>query len=292
MSGIHPTCLWPLAAGLGEGPVWHRESGALYFVDILGGSIHRLAVATGVTTTWPLAGRPGFLLPFADGSFLCGMQHGLYRFDPADGSCRKLLEVEPELPGNRINDGFVDPAGRLWFGTMDDGESAASGSLYQLGDDARLMCRDQGYVITNGPAMSPDGRTLYHGDTVARQVYAFDVGPDGALSRRRVFARPCGEGYPDGMAVDADGCLWIAIFGGARIERWSADGRLAGTVRLPCDQVTKLAFGGDDLRTVYVTTARKGLGAEALQRQPLAGGLFAFRAPVAGLPQGICRAWP
>ncbi|AJG23535.1 Xylonolactonase [Cupriavidus basilensis] len=282
--------MWQLGAELGEGPVWHQGSSAVYFVDIKGRRIHRFAIATGAMRSWPVDSQPGFIVPLDDGGFLCGMQDGLYRFDPADGACRRLKEVEPDLPGNRINDGFVDPAGRLWFGTMDDGEAAPSGSLYQVGDDGRTWRRDSGYVITNGPAMSPDARTLYHADTVKRLVYAFDVGQDGALSRRREFARLCGTGYPDGMAVDADGHLWIAVFGGARIERWSPDGRLAGVVRFPCDNVTKLAFGGDDLRTVYVTTARKGLSPAALALQPLAGGLFSFRAPTRGLPQMSCKA--
>jgi len=289
MKDNDPVCLWQLGAELGEGPVWHPAANAVYFVDVKRRHIHRFSAATGETHTWAVAGQPGFLAPLNERVFLCGMQDGLYRFDTETGHCHRLIEVEPQLPGNRINDGFVDPHGRLWFGTMDDGEASASGSLYQLGDDGRLLLRDGGYVITNGPAMSPDARTLYHADTVQRLVYAFDVGQDGALSGRRIFVRLSGKGYPDGMAVDADGHLWIAVFGGARIERWSPQGVLVDVVRFPCDNITKLAFGGDDLRSVYVTSARKGLSPEALRQQPLAGGLFSFRAPVGGLAPTLCR---
>ncbi|MCY0854086.1 SMP-30/gluconolactonase/LRE family protein [Cupriavidus sp. D39] len=291
MRNGHPICLWQLGAELGEGPVWHQRSNSVYFVDIKGRKIHRYSTATGEKHSWPVDGQPGFVVPLADEHFLCGMQDALYLFDPADGACRRLKEMEPGLPGNRINDGFVDPAGRLWFGTMDDSEASPTGSLYRVDDDGQPRRCDSGYVITNGPAMSPDARTLYHADTVKRLVYSFDVGQDGSLSRRRVFARLSGKGYPDGMVVDADGHLWIAVFGGARIERWSPGGSLVDVIRFQCDNITKLAFGGDDLRTVYVTTARKGLSLREREQQPLAGGLFSFRAPVSGLPQMACKAW-
>ena len=285
MNTIRPVCVWPLNAELGEGPLWHGTERAVYFVDIKGRRIHRFCTATGAKQSWTVPGQPGFIAALSERFLLCGMQGGLHRFDPLDGHCLKLAEVEPGLPGNRINDGFVDPHGCLWFGTMDDAEAAASGSLYQVGEGGQLSRRDAGYVITNGPAMSPDARTLYHADTVRRLVYAFDVGHDGALSEKRIFAHLSGSGFPDGMAVDADGFVWIALFGGGRIERWSPDGVLADAVQFPCANVTKLAFGGDDLRSVYVTTAWKGLSPEERERQPLAGGLFLFRAPASGLPQ-------
>jgi xylono-1,5-lactonase len=197
------------------------------------------------------------------------------------------------MPGNRLNDGFVDPSGHLWFGSMDDGEEQPDGSLYRVSDDGKLVIQDSGYVITNGPALSPDGRTLYHGDTLRRVVYAFDVSDDGTLSRKRTFAYISGDGYPDGMAVDADGFVWIALFGGWRIERFSPDGKRVEQVPFPCANVTKLAFGGDDLRTAYVSTAWKGLSEKERLQQPLAGGLFSFRSPTPGQPQAQCtRGFP
>ncbi|RYE86323.1 MAG: SMP-30/gluconolactonase/LRE family protein, partial [Oxalobacteraceae bacterium] len=188
--------------------------------------------------------------------------------------------------GNRFNDGHVDAAGRLWFGSMDNGESEATGTLYRFdgaGQSARAM--DAGYIITNGPAISPDATTLYHTDTLARTIHAFDLGPDGAINGKRLFVAHEGSGHPDGMAVDAEGHLWVAVFGGWRIDRYDPQGRKVGEVRFPCANITKPAFGGDDLRTVYATTARKGLSEADLLAQPLAGGLFTFRADAPGLPQ-------
>ncbi|MGF6297159.1 D-xylonolactonase [Paraburkholderia sp. WC7.3d] len=283
-----PVCVWALGAELAEGPLWQAAENAVYFVDIKGRRIHRLSVATGEQRTWQAPDQPGFLAPLADRTFVCGLPSGLHRFDPASGEFSKLIDVEPQLPGNRLNDGFVDAQGRLWFGSMDDGEEAPSGTLYRVNEQGAAIGQDDDYVITNGPAMSPDGRTLYHNDTMRRVVYAFDVAADGTLSGKRIFAAISGDGHPDGMAVDADGFVWIALFGGWRIERYSPAGELVDQVPLPCANVTKLAFGGDDLQTVYVSTAWKGLTAVERQHQPQAGGLFSFRAPVAGQAQARC----
>ncbi|TDV16426.1 SMP-30/gluconolactonase/LRE family protein [Paraburkholderia caballeronis] len=289
MNTIAPVCEWPVEATLGEGPVWHAAERAVYFVDIKSRRVHRLSVDTGERRTWDAPAQPGFVLPLDDGAFVCGLQGGLHRFTPADGTFSMVLPVEADRPGNRLNDGYVDAQGRLWFGSMDDAEEAPDGVLYRVDTNGALVAQDRDYVITNGPAASPDGRTLYHVDTLRRVIYAFDLAADGELSGRRVFAAIAGTGYPDGLTVDADGFVWIALFGGARIERYAPDGTLVGHVAFPCPNVTKLAFGGDDLRTVYATTARKGLDADALARAPLAGALFSFRAPVAGQEQQRCR---
>jgi sugar lactone lactonase YvrE len=283
-----PACVWPVNAELGEGPLWQAAENAVYFVDIKGRHIHRLTVDTGETQTWRAPDQPGFVAPLGDQSFVCGLPGGLHRFDAGSGQFSKLKDVEAHLPGNRLNDGFVDASGRLWFGSMDDAEEQPSGALYRVDDAGEVVAQDDDYVITNGPAMSPDGRTLYHNDTMRRVVYAFDVSEDGTLSGKRIFAAISGDGHPDGMAVDADGFVWVALFGGWRIERFSPDGTLVEQVPFPCANVTKLAFGGDDLQTVYASTAWKGLTPAERERQPLAGGLFSFRAPVPGQPQARC----
>jgi D-xylonolactonase len=286
-----PVCVWPVGAELGEGPVWRAEENAVYFVDIKGRHIHRLSVDSGETQTWDAPDQPGFVVPLADRdrAFICGMPGGLYRFDAGSGQFIRLTAVESHLPGNRLNDGFVDATGHLWFGSMDDAEQQPTGTLYRVSDSGDVLAQDDGYVITNGPAMSPDGRTLYHNDTMQRVVYAFDVSEDGALSNRRTFATISGDGHPDGMAVDSDGFVWVALFGGWRIERYSPAGELVEQVPFPCANVTKLAFGGSDLQTVYASTAWKGLSPAERQRQPQAGGLFSFRAPVPGQPQAQCN---
>lgn len=284
MSAAAPTCVWPVGAELGEGPVWHAAERVFYFVDIKGRALHRCDADGGHRQSWSTPQQPGFVLPCDDGNLLCGMQGGLYQFNANTGSFTLLQAIEEDLPGNRINDGFADRHGRLWFGTMDDGEENPSGALYRR-DRKILSEQDRNYIITNGPAMSPDGKTLYHTDTLLRTVYAFDVDAAGTLSGKRPFIVIDGAGYPDGMAVDAEGCLWVALFGGWRIERFSPAGKLIGVVPFPCANITKLAFGGADLQTVHVTTAWKGLSPAERLKQPLAGGLFSFRADTPGLAQ-------
>ena len=282
-----PACLWDVRATLGEGVLWDAAGDCVWFVDIKGRRVHRCAADGAGQRSWDAPSQVSFIFPVRGGGYLCGLEDGLYRFDPEAGVFTALLRVEAGLPGNRFNDGHVDAAGRLWFGSMDNAEAAPTGVLYRY--DGGLASVDRGYVITNGPAISPDGRTLYHTDTVEKRVYAFDLAADGSLHDKRVFVALAGGGHPDGMAVDADGCLWVATFGGWRIDRYAPDGEKIGEVRFPCANVTKLAFGGADLRTVFATTARKGLSDADLAAQPLAGGLFTFRVATPGLPQQSLR---
>lgn len=258
-----PDCVWPLGAVLGEGPVWWQD--ALWFTDIKQDRIHRFTPGTGARHSWAAPASIGFLAPLHDGHFLAGAKTGLLDFDPVTGIFVPVQTVEADLPGNRLNDGAVDAKGRLWFGSMDDAESSPSGKLYCL-EHGKLAVRDSDYVITNGPAFSPDGRTLYHTDTLKKLIYAFEVTSDGALINRRVFVRVEDEaGYPDGPVVDAEGCLWTGMFGGFAVRRYSPGGTLLESVRFPTANVTKIAFGGPDLRTAYATTASKGRGGRSLR---------------------------
>lgn len=280
-------CVWPVGAILGEGPVWSAAERAVWFVDIKSPAIHRFDTVTGERRSWPAPARCGFVLPLRTGGFVAGLKTGLHRFNPETGNFSLMHVVEPHAPNNRLNDGFVDAEGFLWFGSMDDNEEEPSGALYQLHHDGCVR-RDPGYVVSNGPAASPDGLTLYHTDTLAGIIYAFDRSRNGVLSSKRVFVRFApGEGYPDGPIVDAEGCLWTGVFGGWGMRRYSPRGELLQTLKLPCSAVTKAAFGGDDLRTLYITTAHVALNAEERKQQPLAGGLFSARIEVPGLPQGI-----
>lgn len=285
MSTAVPQCIWTVGAKLGEGPVWHPGENMLYFVDIKGQQLHRCAEDGTARQSWQMPAETGFALPMTDGGMVCGMPGKLMRFDPKTGAFTLLREVEASLPGNRMNDGYVGPDHSLWFGSMDNAETAASGSLYRLRSNGQLQALDDGYVITNGPATSPDGRTFYHTDTLEKKVYAFDLAADGTLSRKRVFARIEGSGYPDGTAVDAAGYVWIALFGGARVERYAPDGKLEGSLAFPCPNITKIAFGGTDLRTAFATTAWKGMSDEDRRKYPLAGGLFSFRVAAPGQAQ-------
>lgn len=280
-------CVWPIAAELGEGPLWSASEQAVWFVDIKGLAVHRFHPASGEKRSWPAPARIGFLLPTREGWLIAGLKTGLHRFNPETGNFSLLHVVEPHAPNNRLNDGFVDSEGFLWFGSMDDNEQEPSGALYQL-TSTGCVTRDPGYVVTNGPAECPKGRVLYHTDTLAGVIYAFDRARSGTLTNKRVFVRlPPGSGYPDGPCVDAEGCIWSGLFGGWGLHRYSPQGELLARIELPVANVTKAAFGGEDLRTLYITTARVGLDDEQLGKQPLAGGLFSTRVDVPGLPQGV-----
>ena len=276
-----PECVWRVAAELGEGPLcWNRM---VWFVDIKQDRIHRFDPTRGVGESWNTPAAPGFLAPLAGGKLVVGTKSGLHVFDPGAGHFEAILAVEPGQPENRLNDGAVDGSGRLWFGSMDDGERKPTGNLYCF-ERGELKTMDTGYVITNGPAFSPDGRVFYHTDTLAKTIYAFDLKADGTISGKRAFIRiEDGAGYPDGSVVDRDGCLWIGLWGGWAARRYSPKGELLDVVRFPVANVTKLAFDG---ATVFATTAWKGLSVEARAAQPLAGGLFRFKADTPGMEQG------
>ena len=284
-------CVWPVAAKLGEGPFWSAAEEAVWFVDIKGRAIHRYHEPSGDTRTWPAPAEPGFVLPTKDGRFIAGLQTGLHWFDPANGAFERLESIEANLPHNRLNDGFVSADGHLWFGSMDDEEKDATGALYQRLAGGSVK-RDAPYVITNGPTESVDGRVLYHVDTLGKVIYAFDKANDGTLSNRRVFTRvdqgiDKGDGHPDGPITDSTGDIWCSLYGGWGVNRYDSEGRKLSKLMLPVSNVTKAAFGGKDLRTLYMTSAWKGLSPEDRAKQPLAGGLFRVRVEVAGLPQGV-----
>ncbi|MDX3885358.1 MAG: SMP-30/gluconolactonase/LRE family protein [Sphingomonas sp.] len=286
MAATAPRSVCPVGATLGEGPLWLARDAALWFVDIKEKRVHRFDPDQGMLKSWPAPSQPGWILPIADGGLMVGLQSGLHRFDPATGTFDPHLAPEPHLPGNRLNDATVAPDGQLWFGSMDDAENAATGRIYRLArGQAQAAAAIDPVVITNGPAFAPDGRTLYHVDTLGGRIHAFAVDDDGAPGASRLFATiDPADGHPDGPTVDSEGCLWIGLFGGGAVRRYSPAGELMETVRFPVANVTKIAFGGDDLRTAYATTARKGLDECQLAAQPLAGDLFAFRVDAPGLP--------
>ncbi|MGN7999337.1 SMP-30/gluconolactonase/LRE family protein [Sphingomonas sp. 22176] len=285
-----PESVWGLAAPLLEGPVWVERDAALWFVDIKSHKIHRYDPATGDKQSWDAPAQVGFALPCASGGFVAGLQTGLAKFDPADGSFTPLVDPEPGLPGNRLNDGTVDGEGRLWFGTMDDGESDASGAIYRLAADGTCVASTPKVSITNGPAVSPDGKILYHVDTLGQVIYACDIAADGTLANPREFVRIAeGEGFPDGPCVDSEGFVWVSLYAGSAVRRYSPAGELVETVPFPVDAITKIAFGGPDLKTVYATTANKHLSADDKAARPTSGDLFSFRTTVAGQPATMIR---
>jgi sugar lactone lactonase YvrE len=285
-----PLDVWDLAAELGEGPVWVERDRALWFVDIKKQHIHRYDPASGARRSWDSPEQVGFVFPAERGGFVAGLQSGLYHFDEAGGEFTLIVEVDRDIPTNRLNDGVVDPAGRLWFGTMDNGERDKSGAFYCFADGRVTRTPIDGIAITNGPAVSPDGRILYVVDTLKGTIDAADIAANGTLGQRRSFVRiDPAEGHPDGPTIDSEGCVWISLYAGWEARRYSPDGALVDTVRFPVANITKLAFGGDDLRTAFATTARQMLSAEDIARQPQIGDLFELRVDVPGVPCPLVR---
>jgi sugar lactone lactonase YvrE len=280
---MEPRSVLAVGATLGEGPVWVAHDDALWFVDIKEKHIHRFNPASGVAHQWDAPGQVGWILPTDDGFFAVGLQHGIHRFNPATDTFTLLHAPEAGRPGNRLNDATVDPAGGLWFGSMDDEEVADSGHFYRLHKGILTESSLPPVSITNGPALSPDGSLLYHTDTLGKKIWQTRIGGDGALSGTILFAEiEDGAGYPDGPTVDAEGCLWTGLFGGWAARRYDPSGKMMAEVRFPVANVTKIAFGGSDLTIAYATTARKGLTDRQLVEQPLAGNLFAFDPGVRG----------
>ncbi|HSQ99776.1 MAG TPA: SMP-30/gluconolactonase/LRE family protein [Sphingomicrobium sp.] len=285
-----PRDVWELKAELGEGPVWAERDKALWFVDIKKHQIHRFDPANGERKSWTAPQQVGFILPAERGGFVTGLQSGLYHFDDQTGAFDLIVEVETDKPGNRLNDGVVDSTGRLWFGTMDNNERAKSGAFYSFADGQLNHTGIDGIAITNGPAVSPGGDILYLVDTLKGTIDAADISKDGRIGERRLFARiDPADGHPDGPTIDSEGCVWISLYGGWETRRYSPGGKFVDSVRFPVANITKIAFGGGDLRTAYATTARQLLKPEDIARQPQIGDLFEFRTEVPGLRCPLVR---
>lgn len=279
--------VWTGRAVLGEGPLWSPLLKRVLFVDIRGGRLHSWSPEDNSTQSWPFPEGPCWIIERADGDgFILGLKQSIrhLRFD-ASGEpviAADLDAPETDRPGNRFNDGKADAHGHVFFGSMDDAEVEPLGSLYRLDPDGRVTAVDTGYVVSNGPAVSADGKTLYHTDSAARTIYAFDLAADGSLSGKRVHIRFTeADGYPDGMTVDAEGGLWVAHWDGSRVSRFHPDGSLDRAIAVPCSRVTSCVFFGPDLDRMAITSA-----AHERPDEPLAGSLFVVDPGVRGLPAG------
>ncbi len=276
----------PAGALLGEGPVWHVREQVLYWVDIKGRRLNRYIPGEEAVRRWVLHDRLAWVLPRRSNGWIAGLSSeiGILQVEPQ--LCfTSRVRIEPELPGNRLNDAKTDANGTIWFGTMDDSEIAPSGSLYRLLPDFSVERVDTGYTVANGPAIAPDGRYLYHTDSAARTIYRHVRHADGTLGPRQSFIRFAqADGFPDGMTVDAKGGLWVAHWGGGRVSRFTADGIFDCAVSLPVSQVTSCCFGGEQLDTLFITSAAIGLSAAQRMQEPLAGSLFSVIPGVKGMP--------
>lgn len=278
-------CVADVHSILGEGPVWVERDQALYWLDIKGRKIFRIDNEYQLTE-WDTPMRIGSIAPLAEAGFIAGTEKGIAIIHPDANLYDLILRPEDDRPDNRFNDGKVDRQGRFWAGSMDDTQRQASGALYRIDPDRSITRVDDDYRIANGPAFSPDGRTMYHNDTARNVTYTFDLAGDGTASNRRTFLKhdPQG-GHPDGMTVDAEGNLWIAFWGGWCVRRFSPTGECLQTIRVPVEQPSSCAFGGPALDRLYVTSARESLSEDKLEMQPSAGALFMFETGVQGLAE-------
>jgi sugar lactone lactonase YvrE len=272
-------------AQLGEGPVWDERRGELFFVDIMGHRVHSLLPVTKQHRSFDV-GRPvGCVVLREDGGLLMAA-HDAFFLANADGSALERF-ASPGVDGNvvRFNDGKVCPRGRLLAGTMDWAQKEPLGCLYMLHADKRIFVLLEGVTISNGLAWSEDGTTLYYIDTPTQRVDAFDFDLEtGSIANRRTIAELPGTS-PDGMTIDVEGCLWVACWGGHRVQRVDpTTGRVLEVVRVPATQVSSVAFGGADLDELYITTAWDGLTEGQRAADPHAGDLFVARPGVAGRP--------
>lgn len=271
---------------LGECPLWDERESMLWWVDSRWPALKRFDPATGAVMMQVLPEVVGSIAFRDQGGLLAATKSGLHVLDGSGGALEPMANPEAHLPENRFNDGRCDRAGRFWAGTMCDARRDPTGSLYRFDADFACAKLRNAIIIPNGLAFSPDNRTMYFADTNRHTIWAWDYDlASGAATNERVFA-DTGEGRPDGSCVDADGGLWNAQYGGGRLVRYAPTGKVDRVVEVPVANPTCCAFGGDDLGTLYVTTATQRLSPEELAQQPLAGSLLALRPGVKGLPEG------
>ena len=284
---------------LGESPVWHPLEQVLYWCDIPGHALNRFDPTTGEHKAWPFDTDVACCAPLMEGGLLLALRTGLVRFDPATGAIEALTDKPPYDPTTeRFNDGKADPQGRMWVGTIHEPREPKA-ALYRYSGGQLEKMADK-ITVSNGLAWSADALTMYWADTQAHSVYAFDFeSAGGALANQRVFAKfppkiadqdlTTYGGRPDGAAVDRQGGYWIAMFEGARVLRFAPDGSVTREIKLPVRCPTMPCFGGADLKTLYITTAREKRPADELAREPLAGCVLQLRVDVPGLPANMAR---
>lgn len=273
---------------VGECPLWHPEEAALYWIDIQGQMVHRLQPATGEHACWPMPSEPGCIARCAAGGLVVALRSGVVLLDTVSGALSPLVDAPYDRSKLRFNDGRCDAAGRLWIGTIYEPRDQQLGSLFCV---ERGAIRDYAKAVTvsNGVAFSPDNRTLYHADTTAHRITAYDFNlASGSVGASRVLKQFSTDkshhygGRPDGAAVDSEGAYWCAMFEGGRILRLSPTGEILDEIKLPLRCPTMVAFGGADLRTLYITSARHNRPEAELLQYPLSGCVLALQVAVAG----------
>ncbi|WJS06009.1 SMP-30/gluconolactonase/LRE family protein [Roseibium aggregatum] len=282
------SCAIPGEDFLGEGPFWSPETGKLHWVDILAPAVVTGDPATGERSTRPLPELVGVAIPKKSGGFVCATENGIKTIS-SNGQIETLAEPEKDHTGNRFNDGKCDAKGRLWVGSLAITTEPGKGMLWRVEPNGAAVKMDENFHVSNGLGWSPDNKTFYFTDSGCRTIWAYDFDlEEGAISNRRAFVEVAeGDGVPDGLCVDEDGYLWVAMWDGWCIRQYAPDGTLASSFPVPVPRPTSCAFGGEDMSTLYVTTARIRLSAQQLVEAPLSGCVLAIETNAKGLAGNI-----
>ena len=276
--------VYDIKAQLGEGALWQPEQKLLYWIDIVGSELFIFDPATGINERYSLPNNPGTVVPLKNGNCMIAFYNGIFEWDRETQNLTYFAENPEEAAGRRYNDGKCDPSGRLWVGTCAGEKQCA---LYRVNGDRSVTKMINDVTCSNGIVWSLDKTKMYYIDTPTQEVQQFDYDDStGEISNGKVVIRfPEGVGSPDGSTLDAEGMLWIAHWGGACVSRWNPEtGEMIGKVEVPVHNVTSVAFGGDDLSTLYITTVGAWLDEEALAKYPHSGSLFAVKTGVKGIP--------
>lgn len=270
---------------LGEGLLWDSDGARVLWVDIERRLLRSYRPGDGRLVETRLAQRPTAIVPRAGGGFAVVIESGIAELDDLDGSLRTRLRLEQDRPGNRMNDAKCGPDGLLFAGSMHEGGAEREAALYRIDGGYSVTIAVSRVSLSNGLGWSPQGDTMYYVDTATRGLDAFDyqLGSGALRRRRRIVTFGPEEGDPDGMTVDRDGFLWVALWGGGEVRRYRSDGELDAVIELPASQVTNCCFGGKGMNDLYITSARLGLTRDQLAAEPLAGALFRVRVETAGL---------
>jgi sugar lactone lactonase YvrE len=274
---------------IGEGVLWDVRDQALWWVDVYHPRLMRWDPASGARREWLLPEPVGCFALCEDGErAVLALRSGFHYLNLESGTVMPILDPEPDRPGTRFNDGKCDRHGRFFAGTMSETRQTANGALYRLDPDLGTARVANGVMVANGLNFTADGRTMYWSDSFAATIWRFDYDArTGTPSNRRVFKKFAdGEGVPDGAALDAEGFYWSALYNGARLVRIDPrDGKIVREIAMPVRCPTMPAFGGKDLKTIYLTSARRKRSADELAAYPLSGSLFAVEVDVPGLPE-------
>lgn len=278
--------LLDLNAEIGEGPIWDASSATLILVESFSGTVYRYHPASAKLASWQVGQPIGVAIPRRRGGLVVSGRDGLLSLEEHSGQVDLLVPIEQDTRGNRMNDAKCDSRGRLWAGTFSTSFEPRAGALYRVDPDHTLAREYDGVYIANGIAWSPDETRMYFADTARRGVDVFDyvIATGKATNRRRFVDIDRADGLPDGIAMDAEGCLWVALYGGGAVRRYTPEGRWIGTVELPVKGVTSCGFGGEGLRDLYITTGWHLPEWALPSPREHAGALFRCRTGVAGMP--------